>query len=1015
MQHLLSTLLLPFLAVAGLAQDSPDFAAEIRPLLSRNCFACHGPDEGSRAAGLRLDLREGAVAERESGAAVVPGDRASSRAWVRTGDADDPMPPVETGHALSAEERESLGRWIDAGAEYAQHWAFVAPVIGDEPAVSHEGWVREGLDRFVLAALEERGMAPGLEADRWTLARRVSLDLIGLPPSFEQAREFVEDERSDAYERYVDGLLASPRYGERWAAMWLDLARYADSMGLGSDPLRQIWRYRDWVIEAYNRNLPYDEFIVEQLAGDLLPGATLEQRLATAFHRNTMNNTEGGTDNEEWRVAAVKDRTNTTMQAFMGVTAGCASCHSHKFDPISQSEYYSLFAFFNQTADADRNDDSPRIETPTREQVVRKAELQTAWEAALLPMAQAGPWSELAELPGEGEGKALALPDGDVTGLRVSGVSLKEVELSYWPGPAGSGPLLATELRISLPGKGRILSLAEVELLDPEGRLILGGEASQSSEGFGGKVEYARDGNRSGNFDERSVTHTAIEAEPWWSLRFEEAQRLAGVRLWNRTGGLESRLKDAVVEVFGEGGELLAWTVLSTAPMPDTTISWAAGPRSLGFGTVLELGEGQGTVWPLLRPLANQAGGQISVRWLGKARPDARFMASADALLAPDSEPRRQLAATRRALDGFSMPMTPVMVELAAEKRRSSHVLYKGNFLMPGDEVQAAVPEALHSMPDGAAMDRLGLARWVASERNPLTARVAVNRIWARLFGRGLVRTEENFGNQGDAPSHAALLDHLAVEFMADGWDQKRLLRRLVSSATYRQASSMDAQAVRIDPENIWIGRGPRVRLEAEMVRDVALSVSGLLTDKLGGRSIFPPQPDGLWQAAFNGQRSWVESQGPDRYRRGLYVFLRRSTPYPAMDTFDVPSRDVCATRRIATNTPLQAFVTLNDPAFVECARALAVRMLAAGERAEERAAFGLREALGRPADAGAVQVIAELVRSEQASARSGADAQRLAVGMLASDVGDDEYQELAAWTVAAGVLLNLDAVLTKE
>lgn len=1014
-QPLLSTLLLPLLASAGLAQDGPDFAAEIRPLLSRNCFACHGPDEASREAGLRLDLRSGAVAGRESGPAVIPGDRERSRVWVRVGDANDPMPPVETGHGLNAEERELLGRWIDAGAEYAQHWSFVPPVLAELPQVEAGAWPVEGLDRFVLAGLEARGLGTSPEADRWTLARRLSLDLIGLPPSYAQARAFVEDGAPDAYERYVGGLLESPRYGERWAAVWLDLARYADSMGLGSDPLRQIWRYRDWVIEAYNRNLPYDEFIVEQLAGDLLPEATLEQRLATAFHRNTMNNTEGGTDDEEWRVAAVKDRINTTMQAFMGLTAGCASCHSHKFDPISQSEYYSLFAFFNQTADADRNDDSPRLETPTREQVTRRAELQERLDAALSPMAEAGPWAELVELPSEASGLALALPAGDVTGLRVTGAPFGKAQLSYWPGLGGSAPLLAMELRISLPGKGRILSLAEVELLGPLGRLIEGGQASQSSEGFGGQVTRARDGNRSGDFEQDSVTHTAKEAEPWWSLRFDEAQPLAGVRIWNRTGGLESRLKDALVEVFGAQGELLAWCVLATAPSPDSTISWTAGPRTLGFGVPLELGAEQGTLWPLLRPLRHGQGGQISVRWLKKSFPEARFMASADGLLAPNSEPRKQLAAASRALDGFSIPMTPVMVELPAEKRRRTHVLHKGNFLIPGEEVHAAVPEALHDWPAEAPLDRLGLARWVASETNPLTARVAVNRIWARLFGRGLVRSEENFGNQGEGPSHPELLDYLAVEFMADGWNQKRLLRRLVSSATYRQQSAMTAEAMRVDPENIWLGRGPRVRLEAEMVRDTALAVSGLLTDKLGGPSVFPPQPEGLWQAAFNGQRSWKASQGPDRYRRAVYVFLRRSSPYPPLDTFDVPSRNVCATRRIATNTPLQAFVTLNDPAFVECARALAGRMLAVGGSAEERAVFGLQEALGRPADKIDVRVLVELVRLEETSGRSDEDAGRLATGMTPAVAEDRDLQELAAWTVAAGVLLNMDAVLTKE
>ncbi|HZY90543.1 MAG TPA: DUF1549 and DUF1553 domain-containing protein, partial [Gemmataceae bacterium] len=614
-------------------------------------------------------------------------------------------------------------------------------------------------------------------ADRFTLLRRASLDLRGLPPSPQEVEAFAHDASPDAYEKAVDRFLADSAYGERWARVWLDQARYADSAGYGSDPLRTIWRYRDWVIDTFNRNLPYDRFTVEQLAGDLLPKPTLEQRMATAFHRNTMTNTEGGTDREEFRVAAVKDRVDTTLQVWMGLTVGCAKCHSHKYDPITQKDYYRFYAFFNQTADADRPDESPVIPCPTPEvqEQVRK-------------------------------------------------------------------------------------------------------------------------------FDER----------------------LAPLK-----------------KVFGG------------AP--------AAALGVLGVQAV-----------------------RARVARLEKSRP--------------------------------SVPTLPVMVEFPAGKRRATHVMTKGNFLSPGEKVEPGVPAAFPPLPKDAPPDRLGVARWLISPDNPLTARVAVNRYWAQLWGAGLVETEEDFGTQGELPSHPELLDWLATEYVRLGWDTKAFLKLLVTSAAYRQSARVTAEKLARDPRNRLLTRGPRFRLEAEMVRDQALALSGLLSRKVGGPSVFPPQPPGLWQAAFNGQRTWATSAGADRHRRGLYTFWRRTIPYPSMTTFDAPSREICTVRRIRTNTPLQAFVTLNDPVYVEAAQALARRVVKeGGATAEGRARYGLRLCLCRPPSGAQVQRLLSLYQSEREHFRKDAKAAlKLATDPLGPLPPGADAAELAAWTVVANVLLNLDGVLTK-
>jgi hypothetical protein len=808
-----------------------DFNRQIRPILARHCFACHGPDDQERQAGLRLDVHDAAQAMLESGQrAIVPKSADQSELVRRITAADEElrMPPTGEGQPLTPEQIELLRRWINEGADYAAHWSLLKPQQDVLPEVKQASWPRRPLDRFVLARLEQEGMTPSPEADRYQLIRRLSFDLRGLPPTLDEIDQFVADTSDTAYEKLVDRFLTDRAFGERWARMWLDLARYADSRGYGSDPLRpHIWRYRDWVIAALNSNMPFDQFTIEQIAGDLLPEATNEQRIATAFHRNTMTNTEGGTDDEEFRVAAVKDRVDTTMQVWMGLTMGCAKCHNHKYEPISQREYYQFFAFFNQTADSDKSDETPVMISPTPEMIDLAAQLD---------------------------------PQINQLKERIAQTPLDPAEQRAWE--------------------------AKLKEAKPDER----GKAPQ------------------------------------------EVQQILDIAAEMRTPDQQARLANH-------------------------------------FRTLA----------PSLKKL------------------------------------RDQLAAVEKQRPEF--PQLPVMQELPQDKQRQTHVMVKGSFLDLGEQVEPALPAALHPYRKGTPQTRLDVAQWLVSQENPLTARVAVNRFWSQLFGQGIVETEEDFGTQGMLPSHPALLDWLAVEFMEDGWNVKDLLKRIVTSATYRQSSRITPELLAKDPRNQLFSRGPRFRLEAEMVRDQALALSGLLSRQIGGPSVFPPQPPNLWQAAFNGQRTWSTSTGEDRYRRGLYTFWRRTVPYPSMATFDAPSRETCAVRRLRTNTPLQALVTLNDPVYVEAAQALARRIVReGGARAEDRARFALQLCLCRPANERQINRLVDLFEQQHTHFRHQPEtAAQMATDPLGPAPAGSDVTQLAAWTVAANVLLNLDSVLTKN
>ena len=932
--------------------DEVDFIRDVQPILAGRCFKCHGPDEGTREAGLRLDQRDAAVVELESGErAIVPDDPQQSTLLdrVRSEDEYQRMPPPSEGDGLSPGEVDILRRWIATGAEYERHWSFVAPQRPTPPDVSNADWCRTPIDRFVLARLDEEGLQPSPEADRYTLLRRVTLDLTGLPPTIEEADRFAADESPDAYEQVVDRLLASPTYGECWARVWLDLARYADSAGYADDPPRVIWEYRDWVIRALNDGMPFDQFTNEQLAGDLLDEPTDDQLIATAFHRNTMTNSEGGTDDEEFRSAAVVDRVNTTLQVWMGLTMGCAQCHTHKYDPISQEDYFRVYAILNQTEDADRRDETPVLSRFTEEQLAQKQKLQ----------------AELTDLK---------LSLNDAIHERKAGSQSSETKDAH---------NVARFLRIELPGDRRMLSLAEVQAFAGEENLATGGKATQSSTDFGGPPELAIDGNTDGHyFNAKSTTHTKVQTDPWWEVDLGSEAGIDRIVVWNRTDSdsIGQRLNGARIILFNADRQPVWTHEIVTAPKVDESYPIPNVVDQLTEADQTLLDEYQAVTSPEIRRL------------------------------------KKAVAAKEKEIAAVQPVKTPVLRELPKNKRRTTHIQIRGNFLDLGPEVQAGVLSEFHPLGATGDIDRRALSDWLLADDNPLTARVIVNRHWEQLFGIGLVDTSEDFGLQGSLPSHPDLLDWLAVEFRESGWDMKRLVRLIVTSATYRQSSGVSQQLADRDPANRLLARGPRFRLPAERIRDQALAIGGLLSRKMHGPSVYPPRPNLGLRAAFGGSTDWEVSAGEDAHRRGLYTFWRRSLPYPSMDTFDAPSREVCTLKRIRTNTSLQALVTLNDPVYVEAAQGLARRVVKeAGPSDAERAEHAFRLCLIRPSTRREREAVLQTFNAARSMYAANPDAAKLTATDPIGPVSNEmDLIDLAAWTVVGNVLLNLDETLAR-
>lgn len=1189
-----SVLVAPSAGAAPAAQRADsgtvDFLEDVRPILSAHCFKCHGPDSKTRKGGLRLDLRDEALKSAKSGfPAIVPGKPSESPLISRidSTDADEVMPPPATKHPLTPAQKGILSRWIAQGAEYRPHWSFVPPVqppVPDLPPSATGRDTTHPIDRFIRARLAREGLAPSPEADRITLIRRLALDLTGLPPTPEEADAFVADTDPNAYEKLVDRLLASEHYGERWARRWMDLARYADTNGYEKDRPRSIWPWRDWLIQALNQDMPFDRFTLEQIAGDMLPDATPAQKVATGFHRNTMLNEEGGIDPLEFRFYSMVDRVHTTATAWLGLTMSCAQCHTHKYDPIEQKEYYQFMSFMD-------NADEPVMDVPDGAKAEKRASIE-ARAAALeedlpnrfpvpsnltlvTPLAQA--------VRTESGAVATALPDGS---YRFSGPTADKDTYTF---EFETGPGTVTALNLdaladdALPSKGPGRTahgnfvLSEIQILArpaqsppntvPTAVTIASATSDFAQSGF--PVESAFDGkpdsgwaisgegnwniNRRATFqfaqpvgfaegtrftvnlaqryggqhllgrvrlsfgtekpdarsiDERRQEHFTRKFEAW---QRQEAER---ARVWTLLQPAWATSNVPVLEIqpdhsvfvssdqtksdtyqLGFHSPLKGITAVRLEVLPDprlprngpgrvyyegpsgdfflSTFALQAGGKPIRLtrpsqsfasggntaaraldddqqsGWSIDGGQGRRhvAVFNFESPLADASDLRLDLLFeryypggLGRFRiavttdprgaeamdlpddlqealrkpadqrtdPERRGLVKAFTATAPELATEREgIARLRRDMPAYST--TLVMQERPANNPRTTRLRTRGEFLQPADPVKPALPAFLAQLVAEQPSNRLEFARWLTSPSNPLTARVVMNRHWSAFFGRGLVRTTEDFGFQGEAPTHPELLDWLAVEFMRRGWSQKAMHKLIVLSATYRQASNVLPIHLEKDPQNRFLARGPRLRLEGELVRDLALHASGLLSPKLGGPSVFPPQIPSITREGTYGPLEWTVSQGPDRYRRGLYTFAKRTAPYATFQTFDAPSGEACVARRETSNTPLQSLTLLNDEVFIEAARALGAKAAAIEGSDASRVAFLFRRTLVRNPNPAELESVLAFLKNQQ---------DRIARGELKPEPlagpGEGTPESRAAWTAVARALLNLDETITR-
>ena len=1007
---------------AGAADDVPQYNRDVRPILAENCFLCHGPDKGTRKADLRLDKREDALAKE----AFVPGDADASElvARVLSADAEEMMPPPASAKKLTAEQKDILRRWVAAGAEYQPHWAFLAPKRPEPPAVKDAAWARNPIDRFILAKLEKQGLHPRAEADRRTLARRVSLDLTGLPPAPAEVEAFVADPAADAYEQYVDRLMQSPRWGEHRGRYWLDAARYADTHGIHMDNHREMWSYRANVIAAFNRNQPFDQFTVEQLAGDLLPNRTLEQQVASGFNRCNITTSEGGAIDAEYLVLYARDRTETTSQVWLGLTTGCAVCHDHKYDPISQKEFYELSAFFNNTTQAAMDGN---IATTPPTVFVPEASDRARWDAL-------GPLVAAARQQLDAR-KAAARPEFD-----------------KWLAAATPESLAALSPSADLKFRARLDPVdSEVLHRDPASPIedFTAGDFEKDQPfsvaawvkvpaGANGAIlarmapgvgpapfrgwDFLLQGGKLGSHiisawpgDAMKVSADGGPTPGKWShvmMTYDGSGKPGGVTFY-----VDGIRRSATVDV-----DALKGTTRATVPLKvgrrdaDTILPDGAIHDARIYGRALPAPE-----------VLTLVGGTRAARIVAQAAPKrdpAELNTTFDWYLGTFDKPAQDLGAAVAVLEQEQNALrargttTHVMQEKPTPAM--ANILARGDYDKPKDAVTPNTPAVLPSMTD-LPRNRLGLARWLLRADQPLMARVTVNRFWQELFGSGLVKTTGDFGVTGDLPSHPELLDWLAVEFREGGWDVKKFYKMMVTSAAYRQSAASTREEAEKDPGNRLLAHGPRFRMDAEMVRDSALYAGGLLVEKLGGPSVYPYQPQGVWEAVAmpeSNSKKYMQDTGEKLYRRSMYTIWKRSAPPASMDVFNAPSREVCTVRRERTNTPLQALVTLNDPQFVEAARHLAQLALhAEGVSADESVGLDLmaRRLLARPFRPEELAIVRASLAGLLAHYRAHADEapKLLAFGESKADPGLDP-PTLAAWTMLANELMNLDENLNK-
>lgn len=902
-------------------KNKVDYSTEVKPILNKHCIACHGGVK--KQGGFSLLFREEALGKTESGKpAIIPGDAKHSEFIIRLThkDPEERMPLKK--EPLKKEEIEILTKWVNQGANWGEHWAFVKP---EKPSVPNKGffagffslfyekWEKNDIDYFVKNKLDEEDLAPSKQADKAILLRRVCLDLTGLPPTEKQMQAFLKDDSENAYEKLVDTLLASPQYGERWAGMWLDMARYSDTKGYEKDEGRNIWQYRDYVIKAFNKDLPYNQFIKEQLAGDLLKNPTTEQYIATAFHRNTVNNDEGGTEDEEFRNATMVDRVNTTWEVFQSTTFACVQCHSHPYDPIRHEDYYKSMAFFYNTRDEDVPDDSPYLRQFNQpEDKAKLANLQH--------------W------------------------LKTNFSVRQEKEITEY------------------------LTFLEPKIHPHTGDQFINGALADT------KYLGVRNGG--------SVRFKALPLS---------GKRQLLVAYGNKTGGstlMEIRLGSLT-------GKVLTTIKLDTTEKRGWTNSWDYQLYDLP-----KMDGRQDWYLTFKNP---------------KVKPDQSTCIIGSFTLLPEfpGRERADFAEKKKIfleLVGANTENTPVMLDSPKEYARQTHVWERGNWLTKTTLVQPDIPASLGKLPKNAPKNRLGLAMWLGSKENPLTARVAVNRFWEQLFGTGLVETLEDFGTQGFTPTNSALLDFLAVKFMDEyQWKPKKLLKEMVMSATYQQDSKANQDLLEKDPMNRLLARGPRVRLSAEQIRDQALLVSGLLSDKMYGKSVMPYQPEGIWNTPYSSM-AWKLSDKEDQYRRALYTYWRRSTPYPSMITFDGANRDICLARRIRTNTPLQALVTLNDPVYLECAKNLAKKMDKTGGTIDEQIRITYQLTMCKTISEKKLALLKKLyVSTFSTYQKNKVEAEKLLNVCPDDNIKPKNISDLAAKTLVASTLLNLDEFIMKE
>ena len=1184
MRSPLSFLIIALLAATSLAAEPVDFNRQIRPILSAHCFKCHGPDDGTREAGLRLDSAVEATKKLDSGkVAVVPAKLHESELVRRilSNDADERMPPASANKPLSAEQQKLLQAWIEQGAKYAPHWAFVAPQKQALPTVQRKDWPQNDIDYFTLAKLEAAGLKPSPAADKYTLVRRAYLDLIGLPPTPAEADAFVNDTDPKAYERLIDKLLQSPHYGERWARRWLDLARYADTNGYEKDRPRTIWPYRDWVINALNADMPFDQFTIEQLAGDMLPNATASQKIATGFHRNTMLNEEGGIDPQEFRFYSTVDRTNTTATVWLGLTLGCAQCHTHKFDPIPHRDYYQTLAFFN-------NADEPEFAVPNAETSEKRRAIEQQIADYELNLPNLWPLrreefavAKVLEAKSAGGAKAevlkddsvrfsgetpandqysflLAAPEGIATSLRIEALTDEDLP-STGPGRTPHGNFVITEVELQLvaagaaekakpmkfasatadfaqemfppsamfdgqnktgwaihgPGKwnvnrAAVLRFAEPQWIEAGAKWRVTIRQDYGTEHTVGKLRLGIGTPDGINKPDEVVRREDVDVKfaAWKKRESERAARWTLLTPTTAKSDLPTLLIEKDGSIFAQGdfskrdiydlqfkSDLPRITAIKLEVLPDPRLPksgpgrvayegpagdfWLSEISLLNDGKKVPLKDpsqsfasgknyasaaidgdpqtgwsingGQGrehtAVFRLAEPLTDEKVVHIHLLFekyfaagLGRFRVWATDSESAVATEMPASVERLlhipveqldrgeqdrllrqfyatapELAADHARIQALKKQLpeytaTLVMSERPANDPRVTRLHHRGEYLQPKAELQPQVLSIVQRQTEPQPKNRLEFARWLVDGKNPLTGRVTVNRQWAALFGRGLVRTTDDFGYQGSPPTHPELLDWLALELPQRGWSLKQLHKLIMLSATYQQSSRVTPEMQAADPENVLLGHFPRNRVEAEFIRDLVLKTSGQLSPKLGGPSVFPPQPAGVTSEGTYGPLQWNVSQGEDRYRRALYTFTKRTAPYAMLLTFDAPSGEACVPRREVSNSPLQALTLLNDQVFLEAAQAIGKQLTALEGSTETKARDLFRRCLIRPPSDDELK----LVRKFYADQITRLTSKELDAAKIAG-AGEGDVNERAAWTLVARALLNLDETITKN